>query len=241
MVRKYQNLSGFLALCTLVLSLSCTSDSGGPPDDPGDPLLIAKTQFNNGDYSTWSTGHNVPNPMRVIVTRGGRPVPGITVTWATEPESGILTPVIGTTGADGISTARWTLGVTAGQNYGTASVDSAQGSPVRFTANVIPNSFVDLRYVQGDLQSGQVGTVLPLPLIVLVVDQFNNPSSQAPVEWIITSGSATVSPTLSVDNPGGEATTTVTLGNTPGPVVVVARLPGGDTGPRVTFNLTATP
>jgi hypothetical protein len=241
MVRKYQSFGGFAAVLTLVFTLGCTSDGGGPPVDPPDPLVIAKTLFNNGDNSTWSTGHNVPNPMRVIVTRGGRPVEGVTVTWETAPENGILTPVIGVTGSDGISTARWTLGLVAGQNFGTASVDSAEGSPVHFTANVLPNFPNNILYVSGDQQSGQVGTVLPLPLVVKVVDQFNNPFPATQIEWIVTSGSATFSPTISVTDDGGEAVTSVTLGLTAGPVVAVARFPGGDTGPRITFDLIAAP
>jgi adhesin/invasin len=240
MICNSQSLHRILTILALTLGgQGCKSDNGNGPQVP--PLEIAKTPTLTGDSSSWSTGHNIPNPMRVVVTRGGEPVAGVEVTWQADPGGSILTPVIGITGSDGISTARWTLGTEARDYHGEASVDSAEGSPVRFTAYAYPNFPHQMHLVGGDGQIAIAGTTLPLPLQVMVGDQFNNPYPGTQVEWLIISGQGTLSNTLSSTDDDGVASASLTLGPTPGDVTVLARFPNADTGPRITFTATATP
>ncbi|MFB2773263.1 N,N-dimethylformamidase beta subunit family domain-containing protein [Pelatocladus sp. BLCC-F211] len=126
--------------------------------------------------------------------------------------------------------------------------------------NVNPNSFPTSSYqnsnyyrdiafvagsalvkVSGDNQVGAIGTTLPNPLVVRVVNAQNNPQSGVTVNFAVTNGGGSVSPGSAVTNASGEASTTLTLGSVPsGPdgVIVTATAVGiGST----TFSATATP
>ncbi|MCP6759275.1 MAG: DUF4082 domain-containing protein [Fischerella sp. CENA71] len=126
--------------------------------------------------------------------------------------------------------------------------------------NVNPNSFPTSSYqnsnyyrdiafvagsalvkVSGDNQIGAIGTTLPNPLVVRVVNAQNNPQSGVTVNFAVTNGGGSVSPASAVTNASGEASTTLTLGSVPsGPdgVIVTATAVGiGST----TFSATATP
>ena len=76
--------------------------------------------------------------------------------------------------------------------------------------------------VVGDSQSAPTGTVLPIPLSFVVLDASDVPLVGAAVNWKVVSGSATLSASSTKTDVNGTARTTVTLGNTIGPVVVRA-------------------
>jgi len=83
--------------------------------------------------------------------------------------------------------------------------------------------------VSGDNQSGETGAALPNPLVVQVLNAQNNPQSGVTVNFAITSGGGSVSPTSAVTNASGQASTTLTLGSVPtgpGGVVVTATAVG---------------
>ena len=90
--------------------------------------------------------------------------------------------------------------------------------------------------VVGDSQSAPTGTVLPIPLSFVVLDASDVPLVGAAVNWKVVSGSATLSASSTKTDVNGTARTTVTLGNTIGPVVVRGTV--GTVAP-VTFNLAA--
>jgi hypothetical protein len=226
-------LLGLVALLT-----SC----GSGTEVPAPVINVEKTATNSGDNQSWGTAHNLPLPLRVIVTeRGGRPVEGVAVTWAVDPGNGYIATLIPVTGPDGISTARWGMSLTVGVIHAQATVEDAEGSPVIFTATAIPNLPDQVRIASGDGQSGQVNTVLSEPLVLYVGDQFDNPFPGQQIEWVITAGLGTLSTSLSVSDAAGLASTSLTLGSTPGDVSVLARFPGAQTGPRATFTATAIP
>jgi hypothetical protein len=90
--------------------------------------------------------------------------------------------------------------------------------------------------VVGDSQAAPTGTVLPIPLSFVVLDEADVPLVGATVNWKVMSGSATLSATSTKTDANGAAQTTVTLGTTVGPVVVRGTV--GTVTP-VTFNLSA--
>ncbi|HEY9505117.1 MAG TPA: plastocyanin/azurin family copper-binding protein [Gemmatimonadales bacterium] len=123
------------AACLLVL-LGCggsDGDGGSGPPPPEDPLEVAAAPVPNGDGQTEAPGAVLPEDLRVVITRASEPQEGIEVAWATT-SGGTLDPATSTTGADGIASATWTLGPTAGTQSATATVADAEGSPVTFTA-----------------------------------------------------------------------------------------------------------
>lgn len=102
------------------------------------------------------------------------------------------------------------------------------------TAPVEPET---LAIEAGDNQNGSTGSALPEMLSVRVTGSDGMPFAGAAVRWQVVSGAAQVSPQTSSTNAEGIATTTVTLGSSPGAVVVSATVDGL---PVVSFNANAT-
>jgi Domain of unknown function (DUF4082)/Bacterial Ig-like domain (group 1) len=69
--------------------------------------------------------------------------------------------------------------------------------------------------VSGNNQTGTVGTALSNPLIVQVKDSTGNPQSGVTVNFAVTSGGGSVSPTSAVTAANGQASTVLTLGAIP--------------------------
>lgn len=80
--------------------------------------------------------------------------------------------------------------------------------------------------VSGNGQSGLVGTQLSLPLVVKVTTSAGAAVAGANVNFVVTSGAASVSPATAATDAAGQAKTTVTLGSTAGNVTVTATVAG---------------
>ena len=224
---------------TLALAAAACSGSGSSAPPPP-TLTIAKAATASGDGQTDSVLTTLPNPLRVSVTLGGTPHAGDAVNWATTGSGSSVTPLQSLTDANGVATTTWKLGQVAGAQSATATLSSATGSPVSFAATATPGAATQLIQPTGDGQAWMVGTVLPQPLGVTTADQYGNGVSGIAVGWLVTSGSANVSPMSAVSSASGSAQTTVTLGGTAGPITITATHAGLTGSPR-TFNATAQP
>lgn len=199
------------------MTSACGSSPGAPPT-----LAIGKTPTASGDGQTDTVLSTLPNPLRVALSLGSTSPPGDTVAWATSDPGGSVNPTHSVTDANGVATTTWTLGHIAGSQTATATHGGATGSPVTFTATATPGAASRLIQPAGDGQAWMIGTVLPKPLTVTVADQYGNGVPNTTVAWQVTSGSASVNPTNAMSNASGVAQTTVTLGNTPGPITITA-------------------
>lgn len=98
--------------------------------------------------------------------------------------------------------------------------------------------------VSGDEQTDIGGNTLPNPLVVLVQDGSGNPQSGVTVNFVVTAGGGSVSPTSAVTDANGQASTVLTLGATPpgatSSVTNTVSASASDIG-SVTFNATANP
>ncbi|HTS49771.1 MAG TPA: Ig-like domain-containing protein [Bryobacteraceae bacterium] len=90
--------------------------------------------------------------------------------------------------------------------------------------------------VSGNNQTGVVGTALAAPLVVAVTDANKNPIPGVLVTFNGTN--ATVNPPSAQTDSSGQASTQVTLGNTPGPATVTANVTGLTS---ISFSATVTP
>jgi plastocyanin len=216
------------------VSLACGGGSSGPP---APTLTIAKTSATSGDGQTDTVLSTLANPIRVVVTLG-TPQVGTTVTWAAAGPGASVTPLQSMTDVNGIATTTWKLGHVAGAQTATASVSGASGSPVTFTATATPGVPTQMIQPTGDGQAWMIGTVLPQKLGVTVADQYGNGVAGTAVAWQVTSGSASVNPTNPTSNASGVAQTSLTLGNTPGPITITATNASLSGSPQ-TFNATA--
>jgi len=106
------------------------------------------------------------------------------------------------------------------------------------------NSSGLLSIVHGNGQTGETGTLLPLPLVVLAADDSGNPMEGETVQFTVEEGSAELDAPTVLTNEEGTAETAVTLGATPGTVRIRAEWMGSDgmdPDRIVTFVLEATP
>jgi hypothetical protein len=92
--------------------------------------------------------------------------------------------------------------------------------------------------VDGDGQTGEVGTVLPNPLRARVTDAFGNGVAGVTVNFNVVSGMAELSELTPVTDAGGYAQTFVTLDTLKGPVEIGA-FAAGLTPPSLTYTLVA--
>ena len=90
----------------------------------------------------------------------------------------------------------------------------------------------------GDSQSGNTDNRLQKPFIVVVKDQKGNPIERITVTFRIISGFGEFSNRMPTTNSSGQASTIFTLGSTPGPTLIEARVDG--IGEPVIFTATAT-
>jgi uncharacterized protein (TIGR03437 family) len=100
-----------------------------------------------------------------------------------------------------------------------------------------PDTLTGMTVTGGDGQSGNTGTALPIPLMVTLTFQGGVGVPGIPVTFAVTSGSASLSLPMTTTDANGNAAVAVTLGNTPGPVVITASTAGV---PAVQFHLTVT-
>jgi hypothetical protein len=192
----------------------------------------------SGDGQTAPVNGTLPDPLVVQVTDGfGNPIPGVTISWAVDG-GGSVSDATTTTGADGLTSVRRTLGPGAGAQRTLAGAPGLAGSPVEFTATATAGAAAVLEAVSGDGQSALVGTVLPQPLVVRAHDAAGNPVAGLAVAWVIGQGGGSLAPTTSTTDADGRASTRWTVGTTPGVNTATAVISGVGT---VAFNATGDP
>lgn len=229
----------FGVLLSVGLGLGC---SGGDKFVAPEPVFfLAKAPLSDGDRQSWTTGHTLPQPLRVLVTRDGVPVGAQEVEWLADSGQGRFSPPTSITGPDGIATTRWTLGTRAGPYQSRVQLAGRAATAVTFRATARPNFPFTMVISGGDGQSGSVNSMLAEPLVARVGDEFDNAFPGASVTWLVLSGDATVGVATTITDNGGLVTANINIGATPGPVQVQARLPGNQTALNVVFHLTATP
>lgn len=245
------NASGIATITSWQLgnNVGANTLSATAPGLTGSPLSFTATgvtgaatvmTVNAGDNQAASAGGQVPvSPSVLVADAFGNPVTGVGVTFAVASGGGNITGGAQSTNASGIaSVGSWVLGAIAGSNTLTATSAGLTNSPITFTATGNPGNATNMALVQGDGQTGTVGSTLGTTLQVLVTDNLANPVQGVTVGWATSSGN--LAPASSITNASGIATTTWTLGTTPGAVTATGSV-GGLTGSPVTFNSTANP
>ena len=214
------------------------SVSGATPVDfsatatVGPPATISKV---SGDAQAGTIGQPLSQPLVVRVRdQFGNDVPNVNVRWSATSGGGSLSPAAGATDAAGTASASWTLGNTGGTHRAIARVNDELA--VTFTANALVPGGSSLLLADGDAQTGRVAEQLPSPLSVRVVDAAGQPISGVTVTWTPAAGSA--SPTSSVTDADGLASTRWTLGTTSGSSMLNASATGTN---AVTFTATVRP
>ena len=89
----------------------------------------------------------------------------------------------------------------------------------------------------GNQQTQPAGTAFPIPLAVLVLDQYNFSAVGVGVTWTITAGGGSLSATSTVTDGNGVAQTVYTAGATAGTATITADIAGVG---KLTFSETIT-
>ena len=167
---------------------------------------------------------------------GGTPMVGQTVNWSVISGSAILGSSTSVTDGSGYAPVSFTYGSFPGPITFQASafngVATVQMHATASTAN-------SLTKISGDAQAGAPGSTLPTALTVQITPPGGvTVLSGVPINFSVISGSASVTVGSALTDVNGQASTTVHLGLTPGPVSVLAQVSGG--GPSATFSETVT-
>jgi uncharacterized protein (TIGR03437 family) len=191
-----------------------------------------------GDRQSGNPGQTLPVPLVAQITDiGGNPIGGLTLVFAAVvPGTVTFSNVSATSDTRGLVSANVTFAANAGGpvQVRVSTKDGTVSTLFNLTANVIIGS---LQVISGNQQSAAVSTAFASPLVVQVNDKNGNPLNGEPVTFAVTQGSATLSTANATTNAQGQASVTVTAGNTAGAIVVTAT--SGPTSQQ--FNLTAVP
>ncbi|HYW05754.1 MAG TPA: Ig-like domain-containing protein [Longimicrobium sp.] len=177
-----------------------------------------------------------------VLDRFGNAVPGTAVTWTVRSGGGQISPATSTTGVAGIARASWTLGSRVDSVQVAEAATAGLAARAQFTATAGLTPGTTLTITGGNGQTGRISTPLPQPLRVVVRRANGTPLPGITVEWAATLESGSVSPSISLTNASGEASTTWTLGSRIGANQVVATIRDASSAlaAQVSFTATAT-
>ena len=229
---------------------SITVTSTGPGPDPftvtavrsDDPSALAMFSGNvippvlsiyAGDGQSGLTGSPAEDPLEVLLVDGGsNPVSGQTITWTVT--SGSATLASGSSVTDGAGHATMTFSY--GSFPGPITINaSAYGGSHEVDFSATANTADALQKTSGDGQAANPGQVLAPFVVTIDPPAGATDLSGVPITFAITSGTGSLSTTSTVTDINGQATTTLTLGLTPGTVTVLASVVNG---PSATFTAT---
>ncbi|MDZ7725141.1 MAG: Ig-like domain-containing protein [candidate division KSB1 bacterium] len=193
---------------------------------PGDPYEL---KYVSGNHQKGRINEPLPEPFKVrIVDQNGigledRPVQFMTFSGARFNGENTITVH---TDENGMASVRPTLGTDYGENNyvfeAMARFDgkSLKGSPMQFFASGRKSLAVSMQRVNSDDEfTGQVGTVLPDSLKILVLNDDGNPVSRHPVTFTIESGNCLINGQYTshnvLSNRHGIAAAQVYLGDAP--------------------------
>ena len=139
-------------LASVIRTLGTTAGpqqtSAGAAGLAGSPVVFSHTatagaatvlELVSGTGQSTLVGTSVPDPLVVKATDGtGNPVAGLAVSWVVGTGGGSLSPATSTTGADGLTSTRWTVGPAPGANTATAVVSGV--GTVEFAATAVPGT-----------------------------------------------------------------------------------------------------
>jgi plastocyanin len=232
MMRVIRTFTG-VALVLAGVAACGGSDTGTNPPPPPQ-LAVAKAPTASGDAQVGVVGAPLADPIRVRVTEGGTPKAGVSVSFAAAGSGAGVDPASATTDADGLASTAWTLPHAIGNATATATVTSASGSPVTFSATATVGPATQMAASGGINQTGTVGAVLASPFEVTVTDQFGNAVAGTSVTWAVTAGDGSIAPPASTTSASGTASALLTLGPAAGANTATATSTGL-AGSPVTF------
>ncbi|HXH62608.1 MAG TPA: Ig-like domain-containing protein, partial [Gemmatimonadales bacterium] len=190
-----------------------------------------------GNSQTDTVGKTLPVQLAVKVTNASfAPLANVQVAWSALIGGGVATPDTSITDTAGVARTTFRLGGTSGLQSVRALV-AGTGVSINFSLTGVAGAARRIAIVSGNNQNDTANRTLPLPLVVVTRDTFNNPVIGARVAWSAITGGGTATPDTSTSDTAGHAQTAYKLGLAIGADSIRALLVG-DTA-HVTFVATA--
>jgi Bacterial Ig-like domain (group 1) len=137
----------------------------------------------SGDGQRALAGRRVPQAVMVqVVSRSGRPIPGVAVRFILDDGAGRAEPLADSSDAQGIARAAWTLGGFPGRQMLSVTAEGV-ASPTVVTAEAEPVAANTRVTVLSERLEGPVGTALEEPVAVRVTDTSGVALVDVPVAW----------------------------------------------------------
>jgi Bacterial Ig-like domain (group 1)/Bacterial Ig-like domain (group 2) len=192
----------------------------------------------SGDGQRAPAGRKVAQPVTVqVVSRSGRPIPGVPVRFVLEDGAGRAEPQADSSDAQGIARAAWTLGGFPGrqtlsvvaEGIATPTVVAAEAEPVAANTRIT--------VVSEGLQ-GPAGETMSEPAAVRVTDTSGVALVDVPVAWTAADDGSVLAAESRTDSLG-EARARWTLGPKSGTQRVYVQVGSARTVPRFPVSATA--
>lgn len=181
------------------------------------PLIPTRIELVAGNEQAVTVSAFLPVPPTVrVLSDDGVPVSNTQVVFDVVEGVAYLNDAIVATDAAGHALAVARLGPTAGPVVLTATVPGLAGSPVTFDLIALAGSASRLTVLSGDHQTHAAGEPLPEPVVIAITDGWGNPVAGVPVVFTPESDAGSVDPEEITTGEDGLATTSWTLGPTPG-------------------------
>ncbi len=230
------HVSGSAVAMALITVAACGGDDVvvAPPGPPATVTEVSSTTVSG------TVGTTIDSLRVRVSDADGRGVPGISVDFRiTEGNGSIAVPpppadttaalrsgaqLVSITDVNGNAAASWTLGTQAGSQAVSASV--AGLTSVEFTASADPDVAAAWGFTTATAFAGTAGQSADGPLVVRVLDQFNNAVPGISVGWSALDAGASVSAATTTTDSLGEASVSVMLGSSHGLYLYTA-MPSG--------------
>jgi hypothetical protein len=212
----------------------------------GPPAQIA---ISVGNDQTASAGTILVQPLAVsLLDQFNNPVPNFPVTFAVASGTGQLSNTSPLSNDQGIAQTLLTLGSAAGATTVTAQAGALASVTFSETSTAPSTLPTQMQLTSGNDQSAMVGTAVPAPLVVTVLNASSVPVQGATVNFVSANAVGAVvsgSTTAVMTDASGNASFTPTLDPLDGTNTVLATANGPNgkplTGSPITFTLTGTP
>ncbi|MGE0161077.1 MAG: leishmanolysin-related zinc metalloendopeptidase [Gemmatimonadales bacterium] len=175
----------------------------------------ATLEQQSGDDQSGSAGEPLGEPLVVrVLDRLGHAAAGVLVSFQSSQGGGSLTPAQATTDAQGRAQGAWTLGTDAQETQRARAFASFRvEAAVEFTATALAGAPAEATLVDGDDQTGPFLTTLLAPVVVRVVDAFDNPVAGVSAQFTASPGHGSFLPVTVATDAEGRASSAWTLGS----------------------------
>jgi len=180
--------------------------------------LLGNLQPASGNGQSAAALGTLPLPLTVAATDAytGAPVSGVTVTFSDNKKGGVFSPATAVTDSSGRASTSYTVPKLAGTYTITATYPAS--TTAKFSVTVVGGAATHIKVISGSKQVVPLQTTLPLPLVVQLLDVWNNGVPGAILTFSDGGKGGTFSALSVVTDASGRAQTLYTTGTKSGTI-----------------------